>query len=241
MTTLIIPIVVAVAISYITAAFVLARQQLIAATRLRAYLRYWQSWVIERELFPLYYEGKQWNDEIKAIIKKGGGGEEFLNLAEEKKKFIAEVKARIEKGEFEYDKEKFLREMQRLPKELTASVAEFFKTSKQNIVEAKTFISDSEATSIGVGFTGKCIELKMEILNFLDGGESLAFVILSSPDDFEIRNYAAEISQLLWRAILIFRDIDYLSDASRNVTSKSLATLTIENMRTGVSPRQVWH
>src|SRR5258705_8733875 len=101
---------------YFTSSMLLAQKHLIAATRVSGYLTYWQNWIIERDLFGIYYLGMKWNQEIQEIVKKRGGPEEVLKLQQEKKKILSQVKEELEKEGIEFDHEKLVREIQRLPK-----------------------------------------------------------------------------------------------------------------------------
>ncbi len=55
---------------YITSSILLARKQLGAAARLSSYLRHWQKWILEHELFGVYHLGVEWNKEFNDISKK---------------------------------------------------------------------------------------------------------------------------------------------------------------------------
>lgn len=160
---------------------------------------------------------------------------EVAKLQEEKKKLLNEVKEQLEKG-IGLDQEGLVRDIQRLPKEAVGSILESSKTTKQNLIDGKTFISDEEAAALGVAFTHTCIELKMGILDLVDSGTMLAVTLVSlvsAAADFDIRNHSAEVSEMVWKGILVSKNIDLISRAARVISSKSVAALTLQNIRDG--------
>jgi hypothetical protein len=99
--------------------------------------------------------------------------------------------------------------------------------------DGKTFISDEEATSLGFSFTHKSIELKMGILNLVDGATVLLIDLINNPVEFEIKNYSADVAEMIWKGIQVSRNIDVMSRAARAISSKSVADLTFQNIITG--------
>jgi hypothetical protein len=239
--TIIFGVLTSAVIFYVTSSMVLAQKQLVAATRLASYLSYWQSWILEIGLFPLYHEGMKWNKEVREILRKGGTAKDVLKLEEEKKKFISELKQDIAhgdadkqaQGENEFDKEKLIEAVQKLPKETLPSILEWAKTARQNLIEGKTFISDEEATSLGLAFTHNSIQLKMHLLDVIDAGSWLIVSLVSAPAEFNIESLVDQIAKMLWKGILISRNIDTLSDSARALSSKSVLSLTLRNIRNG--------
>jgi len=222
------------AIFYVTSSMLLAQKQLVAATRLGGYLTYWQNWIIEHDLFGVYHEGMKWNEEDREIRVRGGGPKETVELAKNKKQeFLIQLKERIEKADFEADKAEVVRNFQRMPKESASLLLESSKTTRQNIIDGKTFISDEEAATLGVAFTNKCIELKMGILDLVDGATTPLLLLVSAPEDFDVKSFSREICQLVWKGILVSKNIDTVAPAARAISSKSVVALTIQNIRNG--------
>jgi hypothetical protein len=89
-------------------------------------------------------------------------------------------------GEGEFDKDKLIEAIQKLPKETLPGVPEWAKTARQNLIEGKTFISDEEATALGLAFTQKSIELKMHILEVIDTGSWLMVSLVSAPAELKM-------------------------------------------------------
>jgi hypothetical protein len=231
---IIIGVVASAAIFYVTSSMLLAQRQLLAATRLGGYLTYWQNWIIEHDLFGVYHEGVKWNQEEREIRKKGGGGKEAVELTKNKKQeFLIQLKERIEQLDFEADNAKVIRNFQRMPKESASMLLEFSKTTRQNIIDAKTFISDEEAATLGVAFTNKCIELKMGILDLVDGITAPLLLLVGAPENFDLRSFSGEICQLVWKGVLVSKHIDTIAPAARAISSKSVIALTWQNIRTG--------
>jgi hypothetical protein len=224
-----------VAAFYVTASFSLAQKQLVAATRLAGYLTHWQTWIAahDLDLFSVYYQGVKWNEEEREIRKRGGNPMEAVELTKSKKQeFLIQLKERIEKEDFGFDKAELVRNLQRMPKDSATRLLESSKTTSQNIIDGKTFISDEEATSLGIGFTTNCIELKMGILDLVDGATTLLLSLVSAPENFDVKSFAGEISKLLWKGILVSKNIDAIAPAAR-ASSKSVVALTLQNIRNG--------
>jgi len=211
----------------------LAQRQLFAATRLSGYLFYWQKWVLEHELFPLYHEGMKWNAEFREIIKKGGGAADALKLQEEKKNILKELKEHSDKVVAGLDRDKLLQELQKLPEESLPGILEWSRTTRQNIIEGKTFISDEEATVLGVAFAHNCIDLKMDILDLIDTGTWLLVSMLSAPAEFQIETLSTGLTKMVWQGILISKNIDLLSRSARAISSKSVLALSLQNIHNG--------
>lgn len=212
---------------------VLAQKQLVAATRLAAYLSYWQSWILEVGLFPLYHEGIKWNKETREIVRKGGTAADLVKLEEEKKKFLDELKQSFDKGESSIDKEKLTQAIQRLPKESVAEIIEWSKTSRRNIIDGRTFISDEEATALGTAFTYSAIGLKLHLLDLIDSGAWLLVSLISAPAEFDMKSLPDQIFKMLWKGVLISRNIDSLMSSARAISSQSVLSLTLRNIRHG--------
>lgn len=231
---IIIGVVASAAIFYVTSSMLLAQKQLIAATRLGGYLTYWQNWVIEHDLFGVYHEGMKWNEEDREIRKKGGGGKEGVELTNRKKQeFLVQLKESLEKADFEPGRAEVVRNFQRMPKESASLLLENSKATRQNMIDGKTFISDEEAATLGVAFTNKCIELKMGILDLVDGATPLALSVMSAPEHFDVNSFSDEICQLVWKGILVSKNIDTIVPAARAISSKSVIALTLQNIRNG--------
>jgi len=156
-----------------------------------------------------------------------------------KKKFIDELKQRLENPESgdgnEIDLEKLLQDFQEsLPKETIASILDYSRTTRQNIIDGKTFISDEEAASLGVAFAHNSIELKMRIIDLVDSATGLIVTCLSAPAALE-KALPTEIAQLAWKGILVSKNIDSFTGAARAIARKSLIALTVQNIRKGGS------
>lgn len=219
---------------YVTSTMLLAQKQLFAATRLGGYLSYWQNWILEHDLFGVYHEGMKWNKEEGEIRKRGGDPKEAVELTKKKKhEFLIQLKERIEKEDFETDNAKIVQSLQRMPMESASLVLELSKVTRQNIIDGKTFISDEEAATLGVAFTHKCIELKMGILDLVDGVTTILLPLVSAPEHFDVKTFSDVICQLVWKGILVSRNIDTIAPAARALSSKSVIALTLQNIRYG--------
>ena len=81
--------------------YTIAQKQRVIAIRLNSYLNYWKIWVLQNDVFGVYYLGVEWNKETKKIVRLGGTAEDLVKLEGEKKKRVDEIKAAIKSGAHE--------------------------------------------------------------------------------------------------------------------------------------------
>lgn len=213
-----------------------AQKQKIIATRLRSYILHWNSWVLDMDLFNIYYLGVEWNKEIQETIKKGGHAKDLMKLEEEKKKMVDEIKEKIETegDEIEFDKEEFVRKLSKFPKNMIDMVPQKAQIIEQNLIEGKTFISDEDASYLGKYIAQICVHLKMNLIDMIDQGTGMIVSICVDPGDFEMKKSAKEISDIIWKAILVSKDIDTLTKQIDRISSESLLSLTMKNLVEGL-------
>ena len=223
-------------IAYITTSLLLAQKQLVAATRLQAYLFYWQHWfILENNIFPILNEGKEWNKQEKEIRNQGGKwAEELVKLRNQKRDmYLTQTKAQIENEGLELPNNLLVEQMRKLPKELTGSLLEWSKTTRQNIIDGKTFISDEEAVALGLGMTNKVIDLKMGMLDVIDGMTTILLSAVTMPEDFCFKDHAERIARLMWTGVVVCKNIDTLFDYVQVFTRRSVLKLTLMNIKSG--------
>ena len=76
--------------------------------------------------------------------------------------------------------------------------------------------------------------MKMGVLDLVDGVTTSALSLMSAREEgFDIKSFSGEICQLLWKGILISKNIDTVAPAARAISSKSVLALTIQNIRKG--------
>lgn len=216
---------------YVTSSMLLAQKQLVAATRLTGYLTYWQNWILEQQISKVYALGMVWNRENQEARRRGGGFGELQKLEDERKKQLDSFKQLLAEGkDVGFDKAALVRAIQHYSKD---SIDEFARATRQNLIDGKTFITDEEATTLGVAFTTKCIELKMGITDLVDGACGLVIALMHSPDDFDIKDHSDDIAKLVWKGISVSRTIDVMARAARVISAKSVLSLTWQNVKTG--------
>jgi hypothetical protein len=223
-------------IAYISASLLLAQKQLVAATRLQSYLFYWQNWImIENNLLPILHEAKEWNKQIREIRNRGGDWpQELVKLRDRKREqYLIQVQAQIEKEGFELPNNLLAEEMRKFPKEMVGSILDWTKTSRQNIIEGKTFISDEEAVSMGLGVTDKVIELKMGIIDLIDGMSTIMLSAVTMPEEFSFKDHAKAIAKMMWTGVVVCRNIDSLFEYAHVFTRRSVLKLTLMNIKDG--------
>jgi hypothetical protein len=157
---------------------------------------------------------------------------DVAKLEEEKKKQIETMKQLLETG-IGLDRDGLTRDFQRGSQRYSKeSILESSRVTTQNLIDGKTFISDEEAAALGTAFAHTCIELKMGILALVDGGTGVVISLLNQPD-FDLKDYSAEVAEMIWKGILVSRNIDLPPRAARAISSKSVVALTLQNMISG--------
>jgi len=228
--TLISGVIVGAIIFYVRSAILLAHRQKEAAIRLLAYLYYWREWLIDHDAFALAYIGISWNEEIRELLGKGGTIEDVVNLEEEKKKIVERIQEEVSKLDISDKLPEVLAVIEKLPSDSLDKVLESMKVLRQNLIEGKTFISDSEAVSMGLHVMTKSISVKMNIISMADTILTIIFGLLADKDNFKIDRYAKEVSVIVWKGMKVSRDIDMLINIAKRESSKSIFTLVVENL-----------
>ena len=213
-------------------AHVTAQKQKVIATRLRSYLLYWNGWILDNDMFNVFYLGVEWNKQIQETIKKGGGAKDLVKLKEEKKKMVDEIKEMIESeaDTIKFDKETIVKALNKLPSNTAETILQLAMKSEQNLLDGKTFISDEDASYLGIYFAQICVEMKMNLISMMSQGVGLILEFMSDPENFDLKASAKELSQIIWKAVLVSKDIDTLSNRINVYTENSLFNLTLKNM-----------
>ena len=213
-------------------AHVTAQKQKVIATRLRSYLLYWNGWILDNDMFNVFYLGVEWNKQIQETIKKGGGAKDLVKLKEEKKKMVDEIKEMIESeaDTIKFDKETIVKALNKLPSNTAETILQLAMKSEQNLLDGKTFISDEDASYLGIYFAQICVEMKMNLISMMSQGVGLILEFMSDPENFDLKASAKELSQIIWKAVLVSKDIDTLTNRINVYTENSLFNLTLKNM-----------
>ncbi|MEA1988953.1 MAG: hypothetical protein U9N57_07085 [Pseudomonadota bacterium] len=232
LTQILIGIFTAAILIFLRSANIHAQKQKIVSTRLNSYLRYWRRIVLDNDWFKVFYIGVQWNNEIKELVAKGGTAEDIVQLNDDKKELLIEFQEIIktDSESLSSEVEKIRETFRKFPEPLMNSVVSLLTTSSQNIIEGKTFVSDADVSSLDPHIAAISIDLKMKMVNAMTKMTMLFLKIAEEPDDFKFEDYADEISELIWQAILVSKDIDTLSSEISRYSEKSVFALTIRNL-----------
>lgn len=234
---IIIGLIVAVFLVFLKDAHSKAQKQLIIVTRLRAYLLYWKGVVLDKDLFSIFYQGIEWNKEIDVLIKSGAGAEDLAKLYGDKKADMEGFKEHLlsEDGLKTLSRGDIEKILSRMPESSTEHILGYMKTSEQNLIDGKTFISDEEASYLGVYTAQTSIELKMELISIMNSAVGLLIVALSSDDDFDYKEHVDEIVDIVWKGIVVSKHIDTLTKRTNYISSLSVFDLTVKNLGGSVS------
>lgn len=228
--TIFVGLVTAALLIHIRGAYVLAEKQQSAITRLHAYVLHWQSWVLDNDVFSVFYLGVEWNEEIDKRLACKEGPESLVALKEEKRNKIAEIKEGLEKDASTFDVEKLKKQLAKLPPNSVDHILRYSERFQQNLLEGKTFLTDEDASSLGPHYAHLCVDLKMHLIELGNKAISLLVTFIGSPDSFSVKDSAKEISEIIWKGVLVSKDIDTLSKAVNKDRTKSVVRRTWKNM-----------
>ncbi len=207
-----------------------ADKQKVVSTRLRSYLMYWRGVILENDLFSIFYVGTEWNKEISEILSNGGDASDLVALEAEKKKTLEALKAAIENGEIKISKEDLEKALKRLPDNFSDYILQYIQKYEQNLLEGKTFITDEEASQLGIHMAHVSIELKMELVSLINSGLGLFVVALSNLEDFDLAEYSNDVAKIAWKGIVVSKHIDTLSNRIDSYAEKSVFELALLNL-----------
>lgn len=107
---------------------------------------------------------------------------------------------------------------------------DYAQKTEQNLVDGKTFISDEDASYLGVYNAQIIIELKMRIISMITLFIVIVLTAISNPEEFEAKEHADSIKDLVWAAIVVSKHIDTLSNAVDYFIDNSVFDLTFANL-----------
>jgi hypothetical protein len=211
-------------------AYARAQRQQMVATRLYSYLWYWKSWVLENKVFPVFYMGAEWNKHEREVLAKGEGAKGLLRLQEEKRKWVEEIKEKIVSDDSPVDIEGLKKSLQKLPENTVDNLLEQCRRNEQNLLDGKTFITDEDAAILGPYYALTCVRLKMNLISVFDKSFGEVIKAISDPDNFALRQAASGVAEIIWRGILVSKDIDALTERVETIKSRSILSLAKSNL-----------
>jgi hypothetical protein len=220
---------------YIAASFNLAQKQLLAATRLQAYLRHWGQWVLDVGVFNVFYLGQEWDKEEQQVILSGGGPKGLVALREEKQKLCSQIVDKLKDQDLysHIDLAALRESITRLPKDTVPSLLDSVKTGRQNLITGQTFITDEEGACLGIAVAQSGIAFKMGVIELLDGLSSSIVKAISQQDGLDPKNHIEDARKLLWRSMTVSKDHCRLLRYAESFTTRTVLELTLRNIRSG--------
>jgi hypothetical protein len=215
---------------HLRGAYVLAHKQQSAITRLHSYLMYWRSWVLDNDAFSIFYLGIEWNKEAKERLAKGEGAASLVALKEEKKKKLDEIRAELEKDSPSFDTTKLKQQLAKLPTNSIDHILRHNELFEQNLLDGKTFLTDDDASALGPYYARLCVHLKMNLIAVGSKVITLVISLIGSPESFSVKDSAKELAEIVWKGVLVSKDMDELFEAVERARNKSLVRLTWNNL-----------
>lgn len=182
-------------------------------------------------MFLVFHLGAEWNKEVRNLIAKGEGAESLVKLKDEKRKMIADMKEAIEKGGHNIDIDKVRERVQRLPQFTADEILNYSQRFEQNLLDGKTFVSDEDACALGPYFGQACVRLKMNLISVNSKFAVQFMLLLADPKNFALKESAEELSEMIWKGVLVAKDIDDLSKRVESIADQSVLTLTWKNLQ----------
>jgi len=118
-----------------------------------------------------------------------------------------------------------------LPKNSIEHILKLASVKEQNLIDGKTFISDEEASYLGVYVAQVSIELKMELIFMMNFIVGILVVALSSQKEFDYKEHIDDIVKLVWKGIVVSKHIDTLMRKAELFSKQSVIDLTIKNVK----------
>lgn len=220
---------------YIAASFTLAQKQLLAATRLQAYLMHWWRWSIDNGAYVVFVLGEMWDKEEQELFRRGALAQEHTDLRNAKKKMCLEIEQKLKDPEFIGD------EMITILQQAIARIAEVnedrildeLRVSRQNFLTGQTFITDDEATCLGVGVASVTVSFKMEVLDLIDGIIAMALRAAKAKDLFDPKAFVTDSGKLVWKTTTVGKSFHVLLRSSQHFTNSTVLKLTWMNIVQG--------
>jgi hypothetical protein len=107
------------------------------------------------------------------------------------------------------------------------------KAGRQRLITGQTFITDEEATYLGIAVAQTAISYKMGCIELLDAISWLGVGVISKPDAFNPSDHLEDARKLLWRAMVVSKDYCRLLRHAELFTTRTVLELTLRNIRFG--------
>lgn len=187
--------------------------------------------VLENDWVEIFYIGIAWNKEIVESLKNDGGIKEIITIKESKLKLLEDIMKESKSHDtINQEIKKSIKNIEKLPKAILDNLLDYAQKTEQNLVDGKTFISDEDASYLGVDNARIIIELKMRIISMITPSLVIVLTAISNPEEFEAKEHADSIKDLVWAAIIVSKHIDTLSNAVDYFIDKSVFNLTVANL-----------
>lgn len=213
-------------------AYLHARKQRLIAVRLASYLAHWKERIVESEFFAIFYVGMEWHEEIQEIVAKGGSAQELIALGKEKKEIVEGLKKEILSGitDVSIDNDELLRKLRKYSLDDASALRALARQDDQDLLDAKTFISDEDASYLPPYIAQRCVSPKMNMISARSDLVSLLLEFLAEPSTFTYKDYADTVGDITWQAFVISRDTEVLLSWTDLTSRRSIIRHAIDNL-----------
>jgi hypothetical protein len=154
-----------------------ADEQRRVASRLRAYLIFWQKRALALGMWKVLHIGEEWYAEDQAIMKAGGNSSEVAQklLDVEKKyqeslreQFIVEMSKNKPDFSKVVESQALLDKLQQRNPTIREEVVGQLIQTRRELMEGRTFVTDSDVAALDVPSVARAVELRLTLSGLLE-------------------------------------------------------------------------
>ena len=201
-----------------------ANEQKIIAIKLKAYLTYWKTLLLDSDYGMYLVLIEKYEAQI-AIIYKNVGISGVVDHKKYLKDFIKNSNILTDA-----DVSKMKDEISLTSAKQKELIYDWVKTTKQNFLDNKIFISDNEAAMLGVFASYFGIELKMRAINALDGLSALILELENLENEESNKKIETAFKNIFTDAFAFLVCLNKLLKFCDSEANKTIFKRTLENM-----------
>ena len=155
-----------------------------------------------------------------------------IKAAIRKKEMIEEIKTELlsDSSDISVNNDELLELMKRYSADTPDNLLRYARQDDQDLLDAKTFISDDDASHLPAYIAQKCVALKMNMISARSDFVSLPLALIAGPKTFDLKDHVEKIGDIVWQVFLISRDIEVLSRWTATISRQSVIVRTLQNL-----------